>query len=90
VDGGASANGFLMQFQADLLGCQVIRPQVLETTAMGAAMLAGRKAGLYSDAVLRGMMGGGAVYTPQMTAERRGKLYAGWLKAVDRARGWAD
>ena len=90
VDGGASANGFLMQFQADMLGCQVVRPAVVESTAMGAAMLAGRQADMYSDYALKSMLGGGATYTPQLTSARRQALLEGWKKAVERARGWAE
>ena len=89
ADGGASANGFLMQFQADMLGCQVARPAVVESTAMGAAMLAGREAGLYSEQVLKSMLVGGATYTPQLSSARRQALLEGWKKAVERARGWA-
>jgi glycerol kinase len=91
VDGGAAANDFLMQFQADVLGAVVERPALLEVTAFGAAALAGLAVGFWKDeAALPG--GGGAVtrFEPRMSADRRDALYAGWLRAVERSRGWAD
>ncbi len=89
VDGGACANDFLMQFQADLLGAPVQRPAVLEVTARGAAMLAGLGVGFWSDpAQLEAHASGGRRFEPAMSAERRDALYAGWKRAVERARGW--
>ena len=91
VDGGASANKLLMQFQADLLGVQVQRPAVLETTALGAALLAGLAVGLYKD--LPETAKGWHVadsFKPQMTEERREELLAGWHRAVDGALHWAE
>jgi len=88
VDGGASANNFLMQFQADILGVPVIRPEVIETTALGAAYLAGLATGFWSD---RDEIGSRWIaertFVPSMDEETRARLYAGWRRAVDRARG---
>ena len=90
ADGGASRDGFLMQFQADMLGCIVRRPRVMETTALGAAMLAGLGTGVYRSLdELRALSGGGTAFTPNMTPEKRDKLTSGWRRAVERSRGWA-
>jgi glycerol kinase len=88
VDGGATANDFLMQFQADLLGVAVERPPVLEVTALGAALLAGRATGFWSDPA--SVSGSGAVrrFEPRLDADRREALYAGWKRAVERSRNW--
>ena len=90
VDGGASANRLLMQFQADLLGVPVQRPAVLETTALGAALLAGLGVGLYGDLAetARGWHVADT-FTPQMPAAQRDALLAGWHRAVDTAIHWA-
>ncbi len=90
VDGGASQNDFLMQFQADLLGVPVRRPSVLEVTALGAAALAGIAVGYWSDrAQLEDVAAKGAsVFEPAMGADRRDALYTGWERAVERAMGW--
>ncbi|HSJ99012.1 MAG TPA: glycerol kinase GlpK [Myxococcota bacterium] len=90
VDGGACRNAFLMQFQADLLGIPVERPRMLEVTAFGAAALAGLGVGAFRDrAALESVTGEGATrFEPQLGAERRDALYAGWKRAVERARGW--
>ena len=87
VDGGASANGFLMQFQADILGAEVVRPACAETTALGAAYLAGLHTGFYKDVgFLRGQAGEADVFRPQMgSAARAEKLFA-WEEALGRAR----
>jgi glycerol kinase len=89
VDGGASANDFLMQFQADVLGIPVRRPEVLETTALGAAYLAGLAVGFWSD---RGQIEANwreqRRFEPAISAERRQELYKGWQRAVERSRGW--
>jgi glycerol kinase len=90
VDGGASANDFLMQFQADILGKPVERPAELEVTALGAALLAGRATGFWSDAIAVSASGTGARFEPRLDAARRDALYAGWKRAVERARGWAE
>jgi glycerol kinase len=90
VDGGASANNFLMQFQADILGSQVIRPAVIETTAMGVAMLAGRAVGLWNDRQLAGLWKSARAFDPTMEQAERERLYRLWQRAVERAKGWAQ
>lgn len=91
VDGGASANGFLMQFQADILGKPVCRPVCRESTALGAAYLAGLTAGFWeSKAELKAHSSIEKTYLPQMEAEKRQKLLTGWKKAVERAKSWAE
>jgi glycerol kinase len=92
VDGGACRNDFLMQFQADMLGVPVQRPPVLEVTALGAAALAGLAVGFWRDRnALAAATGQGAVrFEPRMSADRRDALYAGWQRAVERSRGWAE
>ena len=83
VDGGAAANNFLMQFQADILGVPVERPQVLETTAMGAAYLAGLAVGFWRDLdELKASWRLDQRFEPNMSTDRRTKLYRGWQKAV--------
>ncbi len=85
VDGGAAKNDFLMQFQSDILGIPVERPVVLETTALGAALLAGLTIGFWKNKEeLTHLWKRGALFTPQMSSERRQILYAGWKKAVSR------
>jgi glycerol kinase len=89
VDGGAAANDLLMQFQADVLGVPVVRPQVLETTALGAAYLAGLAVGYWkSDADVIANWRVDRRFEPSMARERAGELRAGWEKAVERAKGW--
>jgi glycerol kinase len=91
VDGGAARNDFLMQFQADILGVRVERPAVLEVTALGAALLAGLGVGFWSDrAELESAAERAQVFEPQLGAERREALYAGWKRAVDRSRDWEE
>jgi glycerol kinase len=87
VDGGACQNDFLMQFQADVLGVSVARPAVLEVTALGAAALAGLGVGFWRDrSELSSALGAGATrFEPQMSADRRETLYAGWQRAVERS-----
>jgi glycerol kinase len=90
VDGGATENDFLCQFQADLLDLPVLRPRVRETTALGAAYLAGLGVGLWRDPeALRGLWQLDRAFRPAMPAERREALYTGWTRAVERARDWA-
>jgi len=90
VDGGGTANRFLMQFQADLLGVPVEVAAIQETTALGAAYLAGLAVGLWRDAAeLRAKRAVAERYEPRMSADQRESLYAGWLRAVERAKGWA-
>jgi len=89
VDGGACENDFLMQFQADMLGAPVHRPAVLEVTAKGAALLAGLGVGFWTDArEIEARATGSRSFEPRMPAERREELYAGWKRAVERARNW--
>jgi glycerol kinase len=90
VDGGASTNDFLMQFQADVLGAPVRRPALLEATAMGAAALAGLAVGFFRDASAVEQFGGEVrEFEPRLDADRREELYAGWKRAVERSRDWA-
>ena len=85
VDGGASANDFLMQFQADLLDCTLIRPLNRETTAQGAAFLAGLAVGFWRDEEeLRGLVQVEKTFCPAMGEEERQRLLAGWNRAVGR------
>ncbi len=91
ADGGAVANNFLMQRQADLLGVPVQRPMVTETTALGAAYLAGLAVGYWSGLEeVASQWRVEAKFAPVMPAEERDALYAGWQRAVERARGWAQ
>lgn len=85
VDGGATANNFLMQFQADILGCRIVRPADIETTALGAAYLAGLATGYYAspEAVER-FWKAERVFEPRMPSGERETLYAGWKRAVSR------
>jgi glycerol kinase len=92
VDGGASRNDFLMQLQADVLGVPVERPALAEVTAFGAAALAGLATGYWKDRhELEAVTERGATrFEPSLPAARRDALYAGWKRAVERARGWAE
>ena len=90
ADGGASRDGFLMQFQADILGRPVRRPAILETTALGAALLAGLAVGVWdSTEQIRRGRGQGALFSPEMPPQQRERLLAGWSRAVGHSRGWA-
>jgi glycerol kinase len=91
VDGGAVHNDFLMQFQCDILGVPVQRPVVTETTALGAAYLAGLAIGFWSsqDEIAR-QWAVEKTFEPHMSADQRDALYAGWKRAVDRAKAWAE
>ena len=89
VDGGMVVNELLMQFQADMLGVPVVRPKVIETTALGAAYAAGLATGFWRDLEsLRQQWQVDRRWQPQMDAERREQLYAGWKKAVTRTFDW--
>jgi glycerol kinase len=88
VDGGASANNILMQFQADILGATVERPEVIESTAMGAAFLAGIQIGLWEKQDILRNRKVEANFNPTMDDATRDNLYAGWKKAVERTQGW--
>ena len=83
VDGGACANNFLMQFQSDIIGCDVLRPSVQETTALGAAALAGLTANFYkSKNQIRELQAIEKVFIPTLSAEKATEMYAGWQKAI--------
>ncbi len=90
VDGGASANNLLMQFQADMLDVPVERPSIIETTALGAAYLAGIAVGYWSQEELAAKWQLDASFSPDMTSVDRTKLYKGWQKAVKRTMDWED
>jgi glycerol kinase len=90
VDGGASANNLLMQFQADILNTAVERPRIIETTALGAAYLAGLAAGFWTVEDLADKWACDAHFSPQMEAARREQLYKGWQKAVERTMRWVE
>lgn len=87
VDGGAAANNFLMQFQADILGCEVERPANIESTALGTAYLAGLAVGLWEEGELQEKWQLGRQFRPQMSEQQRETLYKGWLKAVAQING---
>ncbi len=88
VDGGAAANALLMQFQADLLGVPVVRPRHLESTAQGAAYLAGLAVGYWQDeAEIASLWQVERVFEPAMDPSRRAELMAGWSRALERAKG---
>jgi glycerol kinase len=89
ADGGATANRWLMQFQADVLGAPVIVPEVAETTALGAAYLAGIAVGCWSGEQVGEMWREAARYEPAMGGDERESLLAQWRRAVERAREWA-
>jgi glycerol kinase len=90
ADGGAVVNGWLMQFQADMLGVPVIVPEVSETTALGAAYLAGVATGLWEEEQTREMWREAARYEPEMGEDERASLLEGWHRAVERSRSWAS
>jgi glycerol kinase len=91
VDGGGTANSLMMQFQADILGIPIQPAALAETTSLGAAYLAGLAVGLWSDtAQLSRMWKASGTYEPNMSADQRESLYAGWKRAVERARGWVE
>jgi glycerol kinase len=90
VDGGACANNILMQFQADILGTEVERPEVIESTAMGAAYLAGIHIGLWRKEDIVKNRKIQKLFRPQMEDATRQKLYKGWTKAIERTKGWVD
>lgn len=91
VDGGASVNNFLMQFQADILDRSVLRPVIAETTALGAAYLAGLAVGFWANEdEVKTKWAVAGEYNPNMAGEDRDALYAGWQKAVGRALDWEN
>lgn len=91
VDGGASRDSFLMQFQADILNMEIRRPMIRETTALGAAYLAGLATGVWKNKEeLKALWTCDGEYHPQMAEEERQKLIKGWRKAVGRSLDWVD
>ncbi|MBW2283713.1 MAG: glycerol kinase GlpK [Deltaproteobacteria bacterium] len=90
VDGGASANNFLMQFQADILGTPVERPRVIESTALGAACLAGMAVGLWDLKDIAALRKIDRSFDPSIDETRRSSLYKGWQKAVKRSMNWIE
>ena len=86
VDGGASANNYLMQFQADMLNVAVDRPKMLEVTALGAALLAGIKAGVWTKEDIGAVREIDTIFEPIMDRKTRKQKYKGWLKAIDRTK----
>ena len=91
VDGGASRSDFLLQFQSDILQCPIDRPVTVETTAFGAAFLAGHAVGLWPDLNdLNTLRQTDRIFEPNMEAKRIETLMAGWHKAVGRSLDWAD
>lgn len=89
VDGGASVMDLLCQLQADLLGIPVRRPSQTETTALGAAFLAGLGAGCWSEGDLAGLWKADREFEPKMSRDEADSLQARWREAVERSRGWA-
>jgi glycerol kinase len=89
ADGGATANGWLMQFQADVLGRPVVVPEVAETTALGAAYLAGVGIGAWSTGQVSRLWRAAARFEPRMSEDQRDSLVARWRQAVERSRDWA-
>lgn len=91
VDGGATANNFLMQFQADLLGCEIKRPKIIETTAIGAAFLAGLAVGFWENQEeLQELWEADQSFQPNMNEEKRDQLIHFWHKAVERSKNWVE
>ncbi len=90
VDGGASNNKFLLQFQSDILNVEVKKPRITETTALGAAFLAGLAVGFYDKKFFLQSDLESEVHKPDITQEKRDKLYKGWKKAVSRALKWEE
>ncbi len=89
VDGGATANDYLMQFQSDILGIEVDRPDITESTALGAAFLAGLKAGIWDLEGLKKVRRTEKLFVPKMDDKKREGLYHNWNKAVKRTLNWA-
>jgi glycerol kinase len=91
VDGGAARNDLLMQFQADLIGAPVIRPKITETTALGAAYLAGLAVGFWKNGdEIAQQWGVDRRFEPAMPVSRVRELRARWSRALERAKGWQD
>ncbi|MEP0711988.1 glycerol kinase GlpK [Algoriphagus sp.] len=91
VDGGATANNFLMQFQADLLDCEIKRPKIIETTAIGAAFLAGLAVGFWKDQKeIAALWNADKSFVPNMDKKEQKKLIQFWHKAVKRSKNWVE
>ena len=91
MDGGACANNFLMQFQSDILGVPVERPEIIETTALGAAYLAGLAVGFWKDqSMIAERRKVNRKFQPHMNEDKRERLYTNWKKAVKRAMHWEE
>jgi glycerol kinase len=88
ADGGATANRWLMQFQADVAGVPVVLPELLETTAVGAGLMAGLGAGFWTDDDLASVRREGETFMPRMSPAERGAIVAAWRRAVDKTRSW--
>ena len=86
VDGGASANNYLMQFQSDILNVDVDRPKMIEVTAFGAALLAGIKAGFWQKEEIDNLRNTDVLFSPKMKSKQRNKKYKGWLQAIEKTR----
>ena len=91
VDGGACVSNIMMQFQSDILNTKVCRPKNVETTALGAAYLAGLAVGFWeSKEEILQRRETERLFEPSMSSGQRDELYAGWKKAVEKAKGWAE
>lgn len=91
VDGGATANNFLMQFQSDILDCKITRPKIIETTAIGAAFLAGLAVGFWKDEEeLKSLWEADKSFEPKMDKEKIEKYLHFWHKAVERSKNWVE
>lgn len=90
VDGGASANDYLMQFQADILGVEVQRPQVIESTALGAALMAGLAKGVWDLDAIKKIRSVDRAFAPQMDENKREHLYGRWQQALKRTMQWVE
>ena len=89
ADGGATENAWRMQFQADVLGAPVVVPEIAETTALGAAYLAGSASGRWSREEAAERWRPARTYEPRMSEDERASLLAEWRRALERSRGWA-
>ena len=91
VDGGATANNFLMQFQSDILNTKVLRPEIIETTALGAAYLAGLAVGFWENKEeIKKNWRLNKEFTPDLPDNLREKYYSHWKKAVEKAKSWEE
>ena len=90
VDGGACMNNYLMQFQSDVLNCDVIRPEIIESTAMGAGYLAGLRSSLWDKEKIISNQMIDEVFSPKIDSDKRKKINIGWDKAVRRTIGWLE